>query len=177
LFDINANGTKTGMQWVAPEGNEAFLVRDLNGNGKIDDGSELFGVGTEVIEQQASAKGTKYNHLKQLSQAQRATNGFVALSQYDLSALGGNNDGFISVDDEVWSTLFLWLDSNADGLSSDGEFILLEDVGITHLNTIPKSNNRRDPAGNWMPLWSWVNNRNINGNNRYKMVDVFFNGL
>lgn len=45
-FDINARGQKEFIQWVAANGNEAFLVRDINGNGQIDDGSELFGNGT-----------------------------------------------------------------------------------------------------------------------------------
>ena len=50
----------------------------------------------------------------------------------------------------------------------------LDDVGLTHLDIIPKENNRTDPAGNLLPLWSWSYNNNINAHNKFKMVDVFF---
>ena len=44
LFDHNADGIKTGTGWAAP--NDGLLVRDLNGNGLIDCGRELFSIGT-----------------------------------------------------------------------------------------------------------------------------------
>ena len=44
LFDHDANGIKTGTGWAKPD--DALLVRDLNGNGLIDNGRELFGVDT-----------------------------------------------------------------------------------------------------------------------------------
>jgi hypothetical protein len=43
-FDIDATGRQTRTGWVG-EG-DALLVRDLNGNGTIDDGRELFGAKT-----------------------------------------------------------------------------------------------------------------------------------
>src|SRR5687768_11727578 len=63
-FDLYATGTPTHMQWVRVHGDEAFLVADLNGNGVVDNGSELFGVGTELV-----------------LEGGRATNGFIALQQ------------------------------------------------------------------------------------------------
>ncbi|WP_457307008.1 hypothetical protein, partial [Polaromonas sp. P5_E6] len=44
LFDHNGDGIKTGTGWARPD--DGFLVRDLNGNGTIDTGRELFGVDT-----------------------------------------------------------------------------------------------------------------------------------
>ncbi|GBG13396.1 TonB-dependent receptor [Novimethylophilus kurashikiensis] len=40
-FDLNSDGTQDQMSFVGP--GSGFLALDLNGNGKIDDGSELFG--------------------------------------------------------------------------------------------------------------------------------------
>jgi hypothetical protein len=46
LFDHNNDGIKTGTGWV--NGDDGLLVLDRNGNGVIDNGSELFGDGTMV---------------------------------------------------------------------------------------------------------------------------------
>ena len=47
LFDFNGNGIKTATQWVSSD--DGLLVWDRNGNGKIDNGSELFGEDTIKI--------------------------------------------------------------------------------------------------------------------------------
>ena len=41
LFDHNNDGIKTATGWI--KGDDGLLVRDLNGNGAIDNGAELFG--------------------------------------------------------------------------------------------------------------------------------------
>ena len=43
-FDLDADGKKNRVSWVGP--NSGFLALDKNGNGAIDDGSELFGAKT-----------------------------------------------------------------------------------------------------------------------------------
>jgi hypothetical protein len=43
-FDLDADGKKDQMSWVQP--GSGFLALDKNGNGAIDDGSELFGAKT-----------------------------------------------------------------------------------------------------------------------------------
>jgi hypothetical protein len=43
-FDLDANGTTEQISWVQP--GSGFLALDKNGNGVIDDGSELFGAQT-----------------------------------------------------------------------------------------------------------------------------------
>ena len=43
-FDLDANGFAERTAWLSPT--DALLVRDINGNGIIDDGSELFGTPT-----------------------------------------------------------------------------------------------------------------------------------
>lgn len=81
----------------------------------------------------------------------------------------------ITTDDEIWSQLSLWLDKNADGISTPDEMLTLDDVGLTRLSAIAKQNpGRRDEVGNTIPLWAWVFNDDLNGNKKFKMYDVFF---
>lgn len=161
LFDIRATGEPIATQWVRAMGDEAFLVRDLNGNAAIDDGSELFGEGT-VIE----------------IEGRNAVNGFEALAQYDLVAFGGNGDGRISRRDNIWPELFLWLDRDADGESSPSEFLSLRSQGIQALSLKTRRSRRTDAAGNSFELWSWAVGRNESGTRETKrLVDVFFRAL
>lgn len=76
-FDIDADGQEDRISWTDRFGDEAFLALDRNGNGTIDDGSELFGDSTAQPPSEEA-------------------NGFRALAVYDVPALGGNGDGWIS---------------------------------------------------------------------------------
>lgn len=75
-FDLDKNGFAEKINWTKKDG---FLCLDLNGNGTVDDGGELFG------DQTLLADGT------------RAKNGFEALAQYD-----SNGDGVIDAGDEIF---------------------------------------------------------------------------
>ena len=152
-FDVNADGFRDYVQWVRPGGDEAFLTLDRNRNGVVDDGSELFGVGTPLLE-----GGT-------------APNGFVGLAQYDRPLLGGNDDGVISRADAIWPELTLWMDSNADGVATRNEMRRPESFGLTSFGTIPKVRRYIDPAGNSLPYWAWAS---AGRRARAVMVDVFF---
>ena len=154
-FDVDNNGIANHVQWVKPGGDEAFLALDRNGNGVVDNGGELFGVGTPLV-----FEGTN------------APNGFVGLAQYDAIELGGNNDGYITQDDAIWSALRLWRDINADGVSTGDEMFNPERLGITAFETIPKFGKRYDPAGNILPYWAWA--ATTGRPKRAVMVDVFF---
>jgi trimeric autotransporter adhesin len=108
LFDHNADGIKTGTGWAAA--NDGLLVRDLNGNGLIDSGRELFGIDT----------------IK--SDNTFATQGFDALKELD-----SNLDGFITADDTAFSQLKVWQDLNQDGISQTTELKTLSQWGITSI--------------------------------------------
>src|SRR5688572_2494580 len=152
-FDVNADGFPDHVQWVRPRGDEAFLTLDRNRNGLVDDGSELFGVGTPLLE-----GGT-------------APNGFVALAQYDRPLLGGNDDGVISHADAIWPELSMWLDVNADGIATRAEMRRPDSFGLTSFGTIPKVRRYIDAAGNSLPYWAWAGSAR---RGRAIMVDVFF---
>ena len=154
-FDVDNNGRPNHVQWVKAGGDEAFLALDRNGNGIVDNGSELFGVGTPMI-----FEGTN------------APNGFVGLAQYDSIELGGNDDGYITNDDAIWSALRLWRDINADGISAGDEMFTPEALGITSFETIPRFGKRYDPAGNILPYWAWA--AATGRPKRAVMVDVYF---
>ena len=157
-FDINADGVREHIQWVRRGGDEGFLALDRSGNGLVDDGSELFGVGTPLI-----------------LEGRNAPNGFVGLAQYDQRKLGGNDDGLITEADAIWPQLRIWVDLDADGIATYPEMRTLRSYGITALETIPKRHRYFDAAGNLIPLWAWAMQRAWPG--RTIMVDVFFTML
>lgn len=82
-FDHDGNGFAEQTGWAAPD--DGLLVRDINGNGTIDSGKELFG-------DQAVLKN-----------GSNATNGFQALADLD-----DNNDGKIDANDAAYSQLKVW---------------------------------------------------------------------
>jgi hypothetical protein len=155
-FDVNADGRRDHVQWVRRGGDEGFLALDRTGNGLVDNGAELFGVGTPLV----------------LEGDRNAPNGFVGLAQYDARQLGGNDDGLITDADAIWPQLRIWLDLNADGVSTLEEMRTLRSYGITALETIPKVRKYVDAAGNIIPYWAWAMQRTKPG--RALMVDVYF---
>ncbi|MEQ9728076.1 hypothetical protein ABRP29_20800, partial [Pseudomonas sp. WHRI 8822A] len=114
VFDFNGDGLKTGTGWIKKD--DGFLVLDRNGNGTIDNGSELFGVDT-----------VKKN-------GQKATSGFDALSDLD-----SNGDGVFDAADEAFSDVRVWQDLNQDGIAQVGELKRLAEHGIAAINLGSKS--------------------------------------
>lgn len=148
------------MHWVQSGTDDVFLFHDINGNGLADDGSELFGNGTRMI----------------LSEDELAPNGFVGLSQFDDPILGGNNDGYITNADEIWSDLFLWNDVNADGVCQSYEVMTLDSQSFREFATIPHDLKRYDEHGNWLRFWAKAQ-RSYPAPQKLFMVDVFFRVL
>lgn len=129
-FDIDADGIKDQIGWTAEGEDDAFLCWDRNGNGRIDDGTELFGWATPL------AAGTN------------AGNGYVALADLDKEVSGGDGDGELSPVDVAWSQLCVWTDLNHDGESQVTEVAALSDQGLLALEYDFNSLQRRDAYGN-----------------------------
>lgn len=104
-FDHDANGFAEQTGWVSPD--DGLLVRDINGNGAIDSGRELFGDNTL------------------LKNGSLATDGLQALADLD-----SNGDHKIDAQDAAFNQLKIWKDANSDGISQSSELKTLNDLGI-----------------------------------------------
>lgn len=112
-FDFQGKGDKDLISWTAANWNGGWLALDRNGNGKIDNGTELFG---NVTPQPTPAKGA-------------LPNGFLALAVYDLS-----HDGVIDAKDPIFSKLVIWIDRNHNGISEPSELISLAQAGVKSIS-------------------------------------------
>jgi hypothetical protein len=130
LFDLAANGHPEHVAWTGRHELVAFLCLDRNGDGRIDDGSELFGNATR------------------LANGKRAPNGYVALAEFDKPEMGGNGNGFIDPGDAIWGRLRLWIDENHDGVSQPWELHPLEWAHITRIGLEYVRSNWQDAHGN-----------------------------
>ena len=122
-FDHDGNGFAQQSGWVHPK--DGLLVLDRNGNGLIDDGSELFGNNTL------------------LSNGAYAVNGFEALAELD-----ANGDGVIDANDAAFGDLRVWRDLNGDGITDAGELFTLSELGIASLNLAYEALDITDAQGN-----------------------------
>lgn len=105
LYHYGKQEKREATEWLAKNGGDGFLVADFNGDGKINDATELFG--TE------GTKGAKYQ------------NGYEKLA----ALFDKNHDG--KVTGEEMKGLQVWADKNADGVVQDGELQSLKQHGIT----------------------------------------------
>ncbi|MGA3188488.1 MAG: hypothetical protein ABSF22_15390 [Bryobacteraceae bacterium] len=119
------------MSWTAAAWDGGFLALDRNGNGKIDNASELFS-----------------NLAPQPATPGKVGNGFLALAVYDLPANGGNGDGWIDAQDTIFSKLLVWVDLNHNGVSDPGELLTLKQAGIQAISLTYSLNKWKDAFGN-----------------------------
>jgi hypothetical protein len=101
-------GSPARSAW--PTAETPWLVRDLNHDGRITSGRELFGSFTQIGDR-------------------LATHGFEALA-----ALDANGDGVLDARDPAFGQLLLWRDRNADRVSQPDELSPLADSNVTSLS-------------------------------------------
>jgi Ca2+-binding RTX toxin-like protein len=104
---------------------DGLLVRDINNNGIIDNGRELFGDSTL------------------LKSGRVALNGFEALADLD-----SNKDGVISATDTGFDQLRVWQDANGDAVSQADELHDLYSLGIKEIRLAAEAVNVSDGKGN-----------------------------
>jgi hypothetical protein len=159
FFDIDADGELETLTWTSAGELDGFLYLDRNGNGKVDDGSELFGNVTSLMD------------------GSPAPHGYAALAEFDLPEYGGVEDGVIDPSDSVFADLHVWIDINADGIFELHESLSLTEVGVLAIELDYRLSPQKDPHGNHLRFigGGWIE---VNGEAK-KMwtTDVFFNVL
>lgn len=122
-FDIAGVGECLDSDW--PSAATPWLAADLDRNGSIDAGHELFGSGTI------------------LESGRHAQNGFAALAPFD-----GNHDGRINAEDPRFEELLVWRDEDQDKLSLPFELSSLAEAGVREIELGYELREQCDERGN-----------------------------
>lgn len=125
-FDIvMADDASSCISTDWPSADTPWLAVDIDGNGSIDGGHELFGSGTV------------------LRSGAKATDGFLALAEFD-----GNGDGVVDGRDPRFGELLVWRDLDADRRSTPAELETLSDAGVDALTVRHIDARECDERGN-----------------------------
>ncbi|NVB38879.1 hypothetical protein G6O69_13640 [Pseudenhygromyxa sp. WMMC2535] len=144
-FDISAHeGGCVSTDW--PTAATPWLAVDLDQNGFIDAGHELFGSGTR------------------LADGRRASDGFVALASFD-----ANGDGLVDALDPRFGELLLWRDHDADRRSQLGELEPLSAAGVEALPVAGAEEAACDERGNCAA----IGGRFEHAGGRGTLIDLF----
>ncbi|MBF0454697.1 MAG: hypothetical protein HQL72_07735 [Magnetococcales bacterium] len=106
LFDMTVNGQVESTGWVGS--GDGFLVHDLDGDGIINDRSEMF---SSVYSGGSFASGFDSLH-----------------------SLDENNDGVFNANDSAFSQVQIWQDLDQDGESDSGELMTLAEAGLESID-------------------------------------------
>lgn len=150
-FNFSGDGMQR-MGWTASGSDDAFLT--LPHNGKVESGFELFG---NVTDQPETG----------------SPNGFLALAEYDKPSRGGNDDGVIDRQDQVFSILRLWQDVNHNGVSEPSELHVLTELDIDSISLKYKESKKTDSYGNQFGFRAKVEGTRQSHVSRWAW-DVFF---
>lgn len=126
-FDFAGAGPRLPTTWIEP--GDALLARDADGDGRIDDGTELFGETTRV------GGGP-------------AGDGFTALRPLD-----DNGDGRLDARDRAFGSLVVWQD-DGDGRTDRGELRSLARAGVRSIDLRSTRSDAIDAHGSVLGLWS-----------------------
>lgn len=118
----NRNENEWTKPWSPQTGGDGLLVWDVDGDGKITSGKELFG------------------HVD-LNGQNAFQNGYEKLSHY----FDANHDGVVA--GEELRGLKIWEDRNGDGITQAGELVELSQHGVTSLNTSFNATDMRSSFG------------------------------
>jgi hypothetical protein len=122
-FDISGAGECLSTDW--PAASNPWLAIDLDRNGAIDGGHELFGSGSV------------------LASGRHASNGFIALASLD-----SNQDGKIDAQDQRFGELLAWRDEDGDKQSLPFELTTLREAGVLAIELDYAIDEQCDARGN-----------------------------
>ncbi len=105
-FDIAGDGVRRQTAWAGSD--DALLAMDLDGNGAIDDVTELL--------------------------SERFGGGHFIDGEAALASLDDNGDGRLDAADSRFMELLLWQDANQEGESGEGELSDLESRGVVSID-------------------------------------------
>lgn len=159
-FDVDGDGTPEQTAWIDNVFEVAFLAVDRNGNGKIDDGTELIGGHT----------------------VREAGNGIAALARLAPRAedpwVNGqptrHQAGSLDSSDAIWPKLLLWHDLNRNGRSEPEE---LQPVGevLAEIGMGFSLWRKTDAEGNELAWQGWVRPKRPREDERIRNIyDVIF---
>ena len=109
FFDHNGDKIALKSSWV--NSSDGILARDIDGDGKITSGAELFG------------------NFTKLKNGELAKNGAQALKDLD-----DNNDGIFDSNDKAFNEILVWQDKNSDGISQKNELKTLNEHNIKSID-------------------------------------------
>ena len=109
FFDHNGDKIAFKSSWV--NSSDGILARDIDGDGKITSGAELFG------------------NFTKLKNGELAKNGKEALSDLD-----SDENGVFDERDEAFGQILVWQDFNSNGKAESGELKSLSEHGIKSIN-------------------------------------------
>lgn len=166
-FDLDNNGFNEKTPWI--KNRDGFLTIDLNSNGRVDNGGELF--------------GDRFT----MKDGKQASSGIEAITSFDT-----NNDGRIDENDEVFlkddtkenetllDQLMVWFDNNTNGITDEGdEIISLTELNVDYidLNFKYDSNNSEVPVNDDIKPYREEESADIffNNNTSKKVSEIWFN--
>nr|WP_321322495.1 hypothetical protein [uncultured Campylobacter sp.] len=109
FFDHNGDKVAFKSSWV--NSSDGILVRDIDGDGKITSGAELFG------------------NFTKLKNGELAKNGAEALKDLD-----SDDNGVFDESDKAFNEILVWQDYNSNGKAESGELKSLSEHGIKSIN-------------------------------------------
>jgi VCBS repeat-containing protein len=104
-FDYAGDGTAVATAWVAAD--DGLLAFDANGNGRVDNGTEIVFGGNGLTDLQGIA------------------------ARFD-----SNGDGVLDRNDADFARFGVWQDANSNGVADDGEFRTLDQAGIVAIDLV-----------------------------------------
>lgn len=122
-FDLSGSGAHGRTDW--PAASTPWLALDRDGDGRIADGSELFGSAVR------------------LASGQLATQGFEALAEFD-----ANGDDVIDARDPRFGELLVWGDADGDRASQGHELSSASQRGLVSIELGSRSEAVCDARGN-----------------------------